>query len=797
MDNKDNKKNTVKNRKKKKFKFWKIVLLAIVLSVLVAAGAGGGIVLAFINTAPTVTEENFTNLAQTTKIFDKDGNYIESLHGVENRTYVPLSKIKKYTQDAFIAIEDERFREHFGVDVKRIFGALLANIKKGKYDQGASTITQQLIKNTVLTPKKELKRKIQEAYLAVMVERKLSKDQILEYYLNTIFLGGSANGIQAAAEYYFDKDVSDLTIAESALIAGVNQSPSYYNPYGNTDTPDVYKNRAVTVLSKMLELNMINNDEFENAKKEILAMNEKSFKKRSDNTTLKYQWFIEAAIDRVEEDLKEKYNYTKDEIVQQIYSGGLRVYTTIDTRIQEIAERIANDPKYYPTLKDDIAIWGKDKIIQPQIGVVITDYKTGQVRAVVGGRGKQPLKSQNRAADPTFARQPGSAMKPLAVYGPAFDMGYAPASVLDDSPFTPELKAATGGWEPFNFDRKYSGLTTIREAVRVSKNVVAAKLILKLGTSNSIEYLKKFGLSTIVTSGKLNDTGPAIALGGLTKGVTPLEMASAYGVFGNEGVYVEPILYTKVLDSEGNVVLEKKQKKHQVVSPQAAYMMVDVMRGVVTGGTGTKANLGSMPAAGKTGTTNEEADAYFAGLTPYYSGAIWMGHDKPSIAPKPGVNSNRRLTSGETAQMWGDIMKEVHANLPVKNFDRPKGIVNASICKDSGKIATELCSQDQRGSRVISDIFLQGKVPTEYCDLHVKALVDTTNLRLANEYCPPELVRELVFVKRPYKVDSKIGDAQYQLPTDTCDIHNAHTPINQSPFPGLDNNTGNEGHVTP
>lgn len=786
MDNKDNKQNTVKNRKKKKLKAWKIVLLGIVLSVLVAAGAGGGIVLAFINTAPQISVDSFTNLAQTTKIFDKDGKYIESLHGVENRTYVPISKVKKYTQDAFIAIEDERFREHFGVDIKRIFGALWADIKTGKYDQGASTITQQLIKNSVLTPKKELKRKIQEAYLAVKVEEKLSKDQILEYYLNTIFLGGSANGIQAAAEYYFDKEVSQLSIAESALIAGVTQSPSYYNPYGNAKTPEVYKDRAVTVLSKMLELKMLSNEEFESAKKEVSVMSEKTFKRRSDNTTVKYQWFIEAAIDSVKKDLRTKYTFTDDEIIQKIYSGGLRVYTTIDPRIQEIVEKVSNDAKYYPTLKNDIAIWGKDNIIQPQIGVVITDYKAGQVRAIVGGRGKQPLRSQNRAADPKYSRQPGSSMKPLAVYAPAFDMGYSPASVLDDSPFTPELKAATGGWEPFNFDRKYSGFYTIRESVKWSKNVIAAKLILKISTANSIKYLEKFGLSTIVTSGRLNDTGPAISLGGLTKGVIPLEMTAAYGVFGNGGVYVEPVLYTKVLDSEGNVVLEKKQEKHQVISPQAAFMMVDVMRGVVEGGTGSRADFGSMPAAGKTGTTNEEADAYFAGLTPYYSGAIWMGHDKPSIGIKAGVNSNRSLTSGETAWMWGDIMKEAHTNVPVKNFDRPNGLVSASICKDSGKIATELCSQDQRGTRVYSDIFHQGKIPTEYCDLHVKAKIDITNNRLATEFCPPDLVKELVFIKRP----DKIGDAKYLYPADTCDIHNKNTPVTPTPAPGTGNGTG-------
>lgn len=779
----DKKNNTVQNRKKKKFKTWKAVFLAFVLIMLVAAGACAGIALAFINTAPQVNVDNFTNLAQTTKIYDKDGKYIESLHGIENRTYVSLSKVKKYTQDAFIAIEDERFREHFGIDIKRIGGALWADIKAGAPEQGASTLTQQLLKNTVLTPKKEVKRKIQEMYLAVKLEEKLSKDQILEYYLNTIFLGGSANGIQAAAEYYFDKDVDQLSIAESALIAGITRWPSRYNPYSNSDKPEIYKDRTKTVLAKMLEHEMINGQEYDKAVAEVDGMNETTFKKRKDNTTLKYQWFIEAAIDSVEKDLGVKYGFTKDEIQQKIFSGGLQVYTTLDTKIQEVVDRIGNDEKYYPTLHEEIRIWGKDNIIQPQIGIVINDYKTGEIRAILGGRGKQPLKSQNRAADPTYARQPGSSMKPLAVYGPAFDMGYSPASVLDDTPFTPEMKAATGGWEPKNFDRKYSGFYTLRDAVKVSKNVVAAKLMLMIGTGNSIQYLKKFGLTTLVLTGRYNDTGPAISLGGLTKGVIPLEMTAAYGVFGNDGVYTEPILYTKVLDSEGNVILEKKPEKHQVISPQAAFMTVDVMRGVVNGGTGSKAHFGPMPAAGKTGTTNEQADAYFVGITPYYSGAIWMGHDKPSIGVVKGVNSNRSLTSGETAEMWGDIMEELHQNLPVKNFDKPAGLVSVSVCKDSGKIATELCAQDQRGSRVVNDIFLEGKVPTEYCDVHVKAKVDTLNNRLANQYCPLELVKELVFIKRPYSVDSSVADSQYQLPTEICDIHNEYTTPTPTPGP--------------
>lgn len=772
----DNKKNSVENKKikkKKKFKAWKVILLTLLLIILVSIGAVGGVVLAFINTAPEINVDNFTNLVQTTKVYDKDGNYVESLHGVENRTYVPLSKIKPYTQDAFIAIEDERFKEHIGIDIQRIFGALWADLKSQSLGQGASTITQQLVRNIMLSQNKDWKRKIQEAYLSVELEKKLSKEQILEYYLNTIPLGGSAYGVQAAAEYYFNKDVDQLTIAESALIAGITQTPSKYNPYFNDKTPEIYKDRTLIVLSKMLENKFISKEDFEKAKSDVLNMNSKSFTRREDNTTLKFQWFIEASIDSVESDLKAKYNYTTDEISQLIYTGGLRIYTTLDPKVQEVTEKIANDEQYYPTLKKDIATWGANNVIQPQIGIVIDDYKTGEVRAVVGGRGSQPLKSINRGT--SIPRQPGSSMKPLAVYSPAFDMGYSPASVIDDTPLTPEMIAAAG-WKdqgPQNFDHAFQGFCTLRDAIRQSKNIVAVKLMLKIGPSNSIEYLKKYGLKSLVITPDKNgntDVVPAIALGGMTNGVTPLEMAAAYGTFGNGGIYTEPILYTKVLDSEGNVILEKKPEKHKVVSPQAAYLMVDTLKTAVESGTGGnakyKAGFTNIPSAGKTGTTNLNADAYFSGLTPYYSGAIWMGHDKPSQGIYGGSNSNRSLNSGEVAWMWGSIMKEIHKNLPYKDFERPSGLVTAGVCKDSGKLPTDLCANDQRGTQVISDLFISGTVPGESCDVHVKALINSSNGKLANEYTPPELQKEMVFIKRQFPAGDNVKDFPYQLPAE-------------------------------
>ncbi|KPU42297.1 penicillin-binding protein 1F [Oxobacter pfennigii] len=744
---------------------YKKTITVLLIIIIMPMSAAFGIVAAYISDASYVDTANFMgNLKLTTYIYDKDGNFIESLHGVENREYINIKNIQKHTRNAFIAIEDERFLKHSGIDIRRIFGALYADLKSGRYDQGASTITQQLIKNTILTRKKEMKRKIQEAYLALKIESELSKDEILEYYLNTIYLGGNAYGLQAASQYYFSKDASELSLAESALIAGLTQSPSKYNPYLNGDSPEVYKNRQLTVLSKMLELEMITQEEYEKAKLEEL-----NFKKRDSNSKIKYPWFMDAVIRSITTDLKAEYRYEEDEIIQLIYGGGLKIYTTLDPKVQDIVDKSVDDPKYYPQLKKDVAVWGKDAIIQPQAAVVINDYKTGQVRAVSGGRGEQPFRSQNRATDPTFARQPGSAMKPIAVYGPAFDLGYSTGSVIDDSPFNSYEASLAAGWPkegPKNHDGRYRGLTTIREGVKWSSNVMAAKLILEIGNDASTEYIEKFGISTLVLSGSSNDLGPAKALGGLTKGVTPLEMSGAYGVFGNGGTYIEPILYTRVEDSDGNILLQKEQQKHEVISPQAAYMTIDVLKEVVNGGTGSavksKGNFTSSASAGKTGTTEKGADAYFAGLTPYYCGVIWMGHDKPSIS----INAK----STETAWMWGDIMRQIHTGLETKDFEMPEGLVTVKVCRDSGKLPTELCLKDPRGSRVIEELFTEDNVPYDTCKTHVSIKVDMFTGRPVNEFFYPFFTEEKIYIKRYQPVDDRVEDYEYQIPNELNDM---------------------------
>lgn len=756
-----------KKAKKKNRHIGKKIITVFLITALLVISGGAGVVIAVIKSAPDINTDIISNLKQSGKIYDKDEKYIEDLSDAENRQVVPLSQIPKYLQNAFIAVEDERFEQHHGIDVKRIFGALWYDLRTMSKGQGASTITQQLIKTYALSPDKKLTRKIQEAYLAIELERKLTKDQILHAYLNTIYLGGNAYGVQAASLYYFGKDVNELDIAQSALIAGLTQNPAKYWPYSkkNQVNPEAYLTRQRTVLSQMLKNKYITQAQYDQAYNEKLE-----FKTKEAAQSTKYQWFIEPAVDQVAKDFSEKYGITQAEAMQKLRTGGYKIYLTIDTKIQDKAESVINNPKYYPKLPEKskyYATSSKDnKLIQPQAAAVVMDAATGEVRAIVGGRGPHPLRSYNRATDPEVARQPGSAIKPLAVYAPAIENKIVTAaSTIEDSPFPQDFVDENKGWDPQNFDSKFRGYTTIRNAIKDSINLVALKLLKTLGINNSIDFLQnKFHISTVVTKGQFNDENlSALALGGMTYGVTPLEMTAAYATFSNNGIYSEPILYTKVLDSNDNPVLEKTSNQSRAISPQTAYIMSSMLQTVVKSGTGTKARLGNMPAGGKTGTSDEHTNGWFMGITPYYSGAVWMGSDDKNYHV-PG------LVGGTEAPMWRDIMLEAHKGLAVKQFERPSGIVEAQVCLDSGKAPTELCAQDPRGSRVQTELFIDGTQPVELCDIHTTANIDIRNGKLATENTPPEFIQQRVFIKRPITPRAPLLDDPYVVPTQYSDI---------------------------
>lgn len=767
MENENKRKR--KKTKKKNSNIGKIILTTILIVILLTFAAGVGAVVAVVKSAPALNTDIINNLKQSSKIYDMNGKYIEDFSGSENRNVVPLKQIPKNLQNAFVAIEDERFWKHHGIDVKRIFGALWYDIRTMSKAQGASTITQQLIKNYALSPKKNITRKIQEAYLAIQLERQLSKEQILEAYLNTILLGNNTWGVQAASMLYFGKDVSELNLPECALLAGITKNPSKYNPYSkkNLENPKDLLDRQKTVLSKMLELGFISKEEYN------FAINYKlTFKSKQEAMSMKYQWFIEPAIEQIAKDFAEKYGMTESEAKQRLRTGGYNIYLTIDTNIQEAAQSVIDNDKYYQNLRlqkdlKNYSADGKSKpIIQPQAAAVIFDYKTGQVRAIVGGRGTHDLMSLNRATE--VARQPGSSIKPLAVYGPAIDSKIATAgTVIEDSPMPLDFVAANRGWDPKNADGKFRGYVTIRDAIKHSINLVAVKLQLQVGVNTSIDYLEnKFHITTIKKDDK---NTAALALGGMTEGVTPFEMAAAYGVFGNQGIYMEPIMYTKVTDRNGDLILEKTSEKSKSLSPQAAYIMTDMLKGVVSGGTATSANLGAMPAAGKTGTASDYTNAWFCGFTPYYSGAVWIGHDQPKVKVAG-------LTSSLAARLWGDIMKQAHKNLPVVDFQAPSGIVRSEICIDSGKAPSDICAQDQRGSRIRSELFIDGTQPVEICDIHTTADIDIRTGKLANEYTPFEYVKKKVFIKRDIKARAPLLDDPYVIPEEFTN-NTGETPI--------------------
>lgn len=719
-------------KKSKASKFLKIFFSIVAFFILVAMAAGIGVTVAVIKSSPQIDANIMDNLKQSSKLYDKNGNFIEAFSDDQNRSIVELKDIPTYVQNAFISIEDERFRQHHGVDIKRVFGAIWIDIRTFSKAQGGSTLTMQLVRNTVLNQKKEFTRKLQEIYLSIQLERKLSKDQILEGYLNTIFLGGNSYGVQAASLSYFGKDVKDLDISEAALIAGMTRNPNRYYPFSEKNKTANYEalyTRRNIVLKKMLELGYITQNEYDTAYNEKFV-----FKTKASKSSMSYQWFIEPAIDQVAKDYAEKYNIDVSEAKQKLRIGGYSIYLTIDPKVQKAAEDVLNTDSYYKGLglKQSLRYYTSDKrkpangatiqkYPQPQAAAVIFDYSKGEVRAIVGGRGPHPLRSINRAT--SVPRQPGSSIKPLAVYSPAIDTKLATAgTVIEDSPMSKDFVASHQGWDPRNFEtNKFEGRVTIREAIKKSINLVAIKLEVMLGTNTSIDYLQnKYHLSTIVTQGAYNDNAISpLALGALTEGVYPYEMAAAYGVFGNGGYYQSPIMYTKVVDNKGDTILDKTSNKTVSISPQAAYIMVDMLKGVVNGGTGTRAKFGSMPAAGKTGTAADQTNVWFCGLTPYLSGAIWIGHDKPNT-PMPGLKSSL------PAMLWGKIMKTAHQDLAVKDFTKPSGITTAEICIDSGKAPTDACRNSSRGNRVRTEMFIDGTQPTQLCDYHNKGGNGTT-----------------------------------------------------------------------
>ena len=658
----------VASRNKSRGSVIAIVIVAIMAFLVIGVGVGLGFLSATIQSAPNLRGD--IRPAASAQVFDVNGKLITVLHAVENRLPVAMDKIPKDLQNAFVALEDNRFFQHGGVDPRAILRAAWINLVAGGVSEGGSTITQQLAKNAFLTQERTWKRKVQEVIIAFQIEKQYTKKEILELYLNQIYFGAGAYGVEAAAQTYFDKSADKLTLAESAMLAGLPKSPNYYSPFNSMKAA---KERQAIVLDQMVKYGYLDQATADKTKKAPikLASSEPAKpdpKQKDKNVEASASYFIEY----ITSQLIDKYG------ADTVYKEGLKVYTSLDLEMQKAAEKAMRE---LPVKSVD-----KNGLQQPQGALVSIDTHTGYVKAMVGGRGTDKF---NRAV--LAERQPGSAFKPF-VYLTALDSGKSPASIVDDKPLR------VGNYAPMNYDRTFKGPMTLRTALALSRNIPAVKLAQEVTPERVVRNAQNMGISTLVTSGPSNDITLAMALGGLTRGVTPLDIASAFGVIANQGVRVEPVTILKVVDRNGKVLEQHVPKERVVVNAKVAFLLTDMMKGVIQHGTGAGANIGR-PAAGKTGTTDEHKDAWFVGFTPDISTAVWIGMDSDGTLDGE--------TGGETpATIWRLFMKDATAKSPWKDFPRPNGIVSATVSSRDGGLVT-----DPKNKDAITDYFIDGNQP--------------------------------------------------------------------------------------
>lgn len=926
----DKKKNS-KIKKKKSRRVLRSIFFIILTLILMTVGVVGGLVYASVRDLPGFNPREVLNeLNLNSYIYDEDGTLIEKIRAEENRTIVSLEKIPPELQNAIIAIEDERFWEHRGLDFRSIGGSLLENIQAKSVVRGASTITQQLAKNVYLSNEVNITRKIKEAYIALELEKSLSKEDILEAYLNSVYFGQGAYGVQEASETYFSKDVSELTLAESAVVAGITNSPSNLSPYILLSPEDVTSEHMVvgevtvlgesytavfnekslkrqqTILAKMKELGYISQSEYDEALAQDISVAVVPGRIEAEADISSY--FVDYVKDQVVNDLVKKAGYTEESAHRELYTGGISVYSTVDIELQSGVENIyknftdyvssgklstwnidsdnnivSNDGSssvvyyeksnlldsegnlmlspeeftlepngdlsinsrkliassksidikdYYSldssgnllthtlgtlslseenfsvsqdgviTIKAEFlnqsinfnvsgdggtfsigkSFFSNDEkgIMQPQAATVIVEQSTGKIKTLVGGRNMSGQKILNRTLVP---RQTGSAMKPLGAYLPALDNGYTAATPIDDVPYFNEK----GELWPSNYDSRYRGLISLRESMELSVNTNSVKTVESIGVKTSMKYLEKMGIikhgesDSFVTRQEdrnHNDENlAAIGLGGLSRGISPLDMAGAYASIANDGTYIKPRSYVRVEDRGGNVILDNTPSKTKVVSPEVSFIMTDILRTTVSDGLSiAKAaridgSNSRIPVAGKTGTTNENADVWFLGYTPYYTGSVWIGNDSLSV--------KLSQDSGMASQLFSAVMKLAHRDLPAKSFLRPENIVEREVCTVSGKLVGPVCDRDHRDV-IKTELFVKGTEPISKCDAHVLLKVDVSTGKLATSGCPGIFTMNRFFIKRstPYDPENHDGifpEDHIYAPPEAC--HHTGKPI--------------------
>ena len=746
-----------KNKKEKKHPklrmFIKIFFILIILLILIGAGVFAAI---FFGDTWEMTEEDLVIKMQNSITYDKDGKELHEIRGEENRKIIPLSEMGEYIPKAYVAIEDERFYQHSGIDLYRTAGAIVTYILNGGNSSfGGSTITQQLVKNLKEDDDDSVARKIREWSRAYKVEKMLSKKQILELYLNEIFVGGQQIcGVESGAKYYFNKHAKDLSLAEAAFMAGINDSPNYYNPFGEEDKTEIIKNKTKLVLGKMLEVKDENGETFITQEEydEAIAEVEEGlkFEQGEFSTTSDLSFLEQAAIDQAVEDLMNEYDIDRKAAEDRIYNNGYKIYTTQDTDIQDRMEEEYLKDQY---IKAATTKKGKEEDAHSQSAMVIIDHSNGQVVGCVGGLGEDsPTYGVNRAMSEL---QQGSAFKPLSAIAPGLESGVLTAStVYDDSP-------TRFGGDLYENSTGYRGLITVRKAIEVSSNIVNMKALINVGFENSIDFLHEIGMTQFDES----DEGVTLVLGGTTHGSSPLQMAAAYAMIANGGEYIEPTFYTKIEDANGNLILEAKQETKRVMSEGNAYILSSILTSPVTGADGTAGScaISGMDVAAKTGTTSYYKDRWLCGFTPYYAAATWFGYDEPETIQ--GFN-----WSNPSQHIWSVIMSDIHEDLKGKRFEKPDNIVSAKICMDSGRAATDECT------RVYTEYFVSGTVPGK-CDGHKKVEICSETEKLATEYCPK--TEEKTYLSTPEKEinaswNTSVGN-KYKEITETCDKHTEKT----------------------
>jgi len=670
----------------------------------------------------------------STLLYDDKGQVFSRLHAEENRTEIGLDKVPVDLIEAFIATEDKDFYNHHGVNYKGIVRAIVRNFQSGDMTgQGASTITQQLARSSFLTSDKNWQRKVKEVFLAFKLESTYSKEEILELYLNKIYFGAGAYGVEAAANTYFGKDVTHLTLPESSLLAGLVQSPSSYNPFANFDRA---KARQKLVLNNMVSCGFITSTEASQAYDTPIHL------VKAQASMVKYGFYVDAVIDEALQILEGIKGY--EDADNAMYRAGLNIYTNMNEPLQSFAEEFYKNPANFPGNNSK-----GDKV---QVGMALVENDNANVKAVIGGREYEQQRCFNRATN--AYRQPGSSIKPLTVYAPALEQGKMPFTVLDDSPLS--YKTTTGVWTPQNYDFNYRGLITMRTAVQYSINTYAVQMADLVGTRHSFDFGTSLGLSLIDSPGKNDLNLAALALGGLTKGVTPLQMAVAYSSFSNTGIYNKPHFISKIVDNKGLVIYQTKLNPQRVMTEETSWLMNNLLQTVVTSGTGTNARLADVPTAGKTGTSEDLTDVWFCGITPVYSAAVWMGFDDQKY------KMSNAFGGGAPALMFKAMMQKAHQGIKGGSWPMPGGVTQVNVCNKSGKLPTASCYQDD----IIYEYCLRQYVPKENCPGHQTVLICTDSGKLANPSCPN--TKTIIGVK-----SEDNGTDQSKIPTEKCTLHTA------------------------